>query len=125
MTKDLSLVRRKLSGFYEKDFNLKSLNPVSVLNRYIISLFCFTFIINLNLYKQIKNDSVFKLNIFRIKHNLTSISFFNLNFKTYRRNVLEWKTITMASQLSTSQIIKSDDLIGNTLVDVKQVSLTN
>ena len=125
MTKDLSLVRRKLSGFYEKDFNLKSLNPVSVLNRYIISLFCFTFIINLNLYKQIKNDSVYKLNIFRIKINLTSVSFFILNFKTYRRNVLEWKTITMASQLSTSQIIKSDDLIGNTLVDVKQVSLIN
>jgi len=69
MTKDLSLVRRKVSGFYEKDLNLKSLNPVSVLNR---------------------------------------------------RNVLEWKTLTMTSQLSTSQIIKSDDLIGNTLVDVKQ-----
>ena len=82
MTKDLSLVRRKLSGFYEKDFNLKSLYPVSVLNRCTISLFCFTFIINLNLYKQIKNDSVFKLNIFRIKINLTSVSFFDLNFKT-------------------------------------------
>ena len=31
----------------------------------------------------------------------------------------------MTSQLSTSEIIKSNDLTGNTLIDVKQVSFTN